>query len=58
MVLSNQLGLSENSLVKALNGQGKRVTATTLMNTLHGSFIFVRRNLGDSTCVAIVSETG
>jgi hypothetical protein len=58
MALSNQLGLSEDSLVKAPNGQGECVTATMLMNILYGSFIFVRRNLGDSTCVAVASKAG
>jgi hypothetical protein len=56
MRLSNQLGFSKASLVKALNGQGKRVAATTIMNTLQGSFIF--RKLGNSTCIDVVSKAG
>ncbi len=51
ITISNQLGLTEDSLAKALNGQSKRVTETSLKNTLPGCFIF--RKLGDSKCVAI-----
>jgi hypothetical protein len=32
MAFSNQLGLSEDSLAKTLNGQSKRVTETSLKN--------------------------
>jgi hypothetical protein len=53
MTMSNQLGLTEDSLAKALNGQSKRVTEGSLMNTIPGCFIF--RKLGDSKCVAVAS---
>jgi hypothetical protein len=49
MTLSNQLRLSKDSLVKALNGKEKSVTMR-LLNTVHGSFIF--RKLGDSPLVS------
>jgi hypothetical protein len=56
MTMSNQLGLTEDSLAKALKGQSKRVTESSLMNTLPGCFIF--RKLGDSKCVAVASKAG
>jgi hypothetical protein len=56
ITISNQLGLTEDSLAKALNGQSKRVTETSLMNTLPGCFIF--RKLGSSKCIAVASKTG
>jgi hypothetical protein len=54
MIFSNQLGLSEDSLAKTLNGQSKHVTETSPKNTLPGCFIF--RRLGCSTCLAIASK--
>jgi hypothetical protein len=54
MTLINQLSLSKDSLAKALNGQLKHVTATSLKKTLHGCFIF--RMLDNSNCVAIASK--
>jgi hypothetical protein len=51
LTMSNQLGLSEDSLAEALNGHSKKVTESSLTNTLPGCFIF--RKLGDSKCVAV-----
>jgi hypothetical protein len=50
-------GIEQGITVSALNGQGKHIIATTLMNTMHGgSFIFGK--LGDSTGIAVTIKGG
>jgi hypothetical protein len=56
MTLSNQLGISDYSLSKALPGSSKSISELRLQQMLPGSFVF--RKLGDFKCVAVASKEG
>jgi hypothetical protein len=56
MTLCNQLGISNDSLSKALPGSSKSISELRLRQMLSGSFVF--RKLGDSKCVAVASKEG
>ena len=56
MTLSNQLGISDDSLCKALEGNSKITSERSLNKTMTGSFVF--RQLGSAKCVAVTSKEG
>jgi hypothetical protein len=56
MTLSDQLGISDDSLCKALEGNSKNISERSLHKTMTGSFVF--RQLGSAKCVAVTSKDG
>jgi hypothetical protein len=56
MTLSDQLGISDDSLCKALEGNSKNMSERSLHKTMTGSFVF--RQLGSAKCVAVASKEG
>jgi hypothetical protein len=56
MVLSKQLGVTENQLGKALKGTGTKVSETKLRKTFPGAFEF--RDYGRARCLIVLKADG
>jgi hypothetical protein len=56
MTLSDQLGNSDDSLCKALEGNSKNMPEQSPHKTMTGSFVFCQ--LGSAKCVAVTSKEG
>jgi hypothetical protein len=56
MVLSKQLGVTDNQLGKALKGTGTKVSETKLSNTFPGAFEF--RGYGRARCLTVLKANG
>jgi hypothetical protein len=56
MTLRDQLGISDDSLCKALEGNLKNRSEGSLHKAVTGLFVF--RQLGSAECVAVTSKEG